>query len=1498
MAPRLCSSFLKLLSCTALVGAAMGPSSAAFAACTSYAPAGSATVACTGTTNTAIVAPGSTFVTVGLDTNATLSTATTAINLGNDATINFGAGSSVTSAGGPAISLTRGTINLDAGSAVTNGIAFTGAGTGTVNILGSVDSITANASTALNVGLGDTGSIGSAAGNTIFDTFSLFGTGTGTFDTNRFTTNVTGFDLYAKYSSGTWTLTGANKRDWYLFGGTLVGTTDNIGGLVSSAAGTVLRFNQASSATYSDVITGDAAVEVQGGGTITVQNAQTYTGGLTVSGAGSRVVASADDRLGSGTVTLANGGAVQIDFLGNSTRSYVLSGGDGIIDPSANSSSNGTISGSGRLVISGPGTLNLNGNNTYSGGTLIDGATVNILANTPLGNAAGDISLTNGATLGLQASFNTARNINLSAGTQTISSPFTNNSLTGTISGAGQLAVSGASSVLTLSGNNTYTGGTTIAGPNAYVLINSDANLGNSSGTVTISSGGGLRLGSDLNTSRDFIINAGGASIDTQTTNSILFGNISGNGRLTKRGSGSLTLAGGSSLNAYTILAGTLVGNVWNITSDVANSGVLRFDQSGAGTYGNIISGTGSVEIRGSGNVTMSGVNTYTGGTSIDGATLTVSADNNLGGAGSLTIANGGTLNMSTAFNSARAVNLTGGDATITTPAASSTTLSGIISGSGRLVKTGQGVLILTNNGNTFNGIKVDGANNAIRVNTDARMGNLSGGIELSNGGSLQLGGAITTNRNINLSGGDGIVTNLGFNTVLNGTISGSGRFVRSGNSLMTLGGTNTYTGGTYIDSLSALRVMSDSALGAAVSDVEMRTGYLQFGSSFTTARDFTTSVFAGYGAYFDTQAFNNTISGNLAGTGLIYKAGSGTLTLTGTNSNTNGFDIQAGTLSGNAGNLTGDIANSGTLFFDQGPDATYSHIISGTGNFIKSGMGNLILTNTHTYTGTTTIEDGRLAVNGSIASSAFIVNGAGNLGGSGTIGTLSMTGLLTPGNSIGTLHAGNTVFNTGAIYEVEIDDLLNSDLLDITGTLDINPGVSVSIFEAPGTYTDGSLYTIITHSGARTGTFDSITDNLAFLTASLIYNPNDVQVLLSANSVPFSNVGKDQVQYDTAEALEDLGAGNELYDAFIGLTVTDAQNALDTVSGEHIPGVTGAMAQTTGIIRNALTTRMQAITYNRGGALSAALAPAAGNDGGMFSEYTAAFVEPAAGNAQLRDGSSRIWMEAFGTSGQSAAQGTSAKQDRGSAGILAGADAELDGGTYIGIFGGFEQGEVNTYAERASSAISNYHGGLYAMHQFEPIRLSAGLGGTYHMIETKRYVVFPGFTQSPESDTNGYTATGFIEASHPFEMNDDWAIEPFAGVSVTYSHMDGYAEKNGGAANLTVESVDALTPTQTIGLRFGKTLTGEDGAAYHMSGSLGWQHSYGDLDDKATMRFSSGTTQFTTNGPGRTRDAAVVGVGLDAKIEGSLNAYGGYNGTLSPEAQDHALSAGIKLSF
>lgn len=101
-----------------------------------------------------------------------------------------------------------------------------------------------------------------------------------------------------------------------------------------------------------------------------------------------------------------------------------------------------------------------------------------------------------------------------------------------------------------------------------------------------------------------------------------------------------------------------------------------------------------------------------------------------------------------------------------------------------------------------------------------------------------------------------------------------------------------------------------------------------------------------------------------------------------------------------------------------------WSNDISGHGGLTKQGIGTLVLSGNNTYSGPTLVNQGRLAVNGSLQSTVA-VNAGGVLGGNGRIGALVVNpgGVVAPGNSIGTLQVSSDVtFQPGSTYAVEVD--------------------------------------------------------------------------------------------------------------------------------------------------------------------------------------------------------------------------------------------------------------------------------------------------------------------------------------------------------------------------------------------------------------------------------------------------------------------------------------------
>ncbi|WP_438796723.1 autotransporter outer membrane beta-barrel domain-containing protein [Salmonella sp. NW902] len=604
---------------------------------------------------------------------------------------------------------------------------------------------------------------------------------------------------------------------------------------------------------------------------------------LTKTGAGTLILNAENTYTGGTTISEGTLVANNVEALGtgNVTDNATLelnTGGD----------FDNAISGSGQVVKSGDKTLTLSGANSYTGGTTISGGTL-VATNV---EALGSGDVTDNATLELN----------------------TGGTFDNVISGSGQVVKSG-DEMLTLSGANSYTGGTTISG-GTLVVSNVEA-LG--SGDVTDNATLELNTGGDFDNA------------------------ISGSGQVVKSGDDALTLSGNNSYTGGTLISdGTLVAsNVEALGSgDVTNDAVLELNTGG--DFDNAISGSGQVVKSGDKTLTLSGANSYTGGTTISGGTLVAS---NVEALGSGDVTNDAVLELNTGGDFTNAISGSGqvvksGDETLTLSGANSYTGGTLISG---------GTLIASNVEALGTGDVTDNA--VLELNTGGDFDNAisgSGQVEKSGDETLTLSGANSYTGGTLISSGtlvandvnalgtgdvtDNAVLELNTGGTFDNAISGSGQVVKSGDETLTLSGSNTYTGGTTINDGTLIATSVDALGSGDVTDnavLELNTG----------------------------GDFDNAISGS----GQVVKSGDETLTLSGTNSYTDGTLISGGTLV--ATNLealgTGDVTNNATLELNTG--GTFDNAISGSGQVVKSGDDALTLSGSNTYTGGTTISGGTL---------------------------------------------------------------------------------------------------------------------------------------------------------------------------------------------------------------------------------------------------------------------------------------------------------------------------------------------------------------------------------------------------------------------------------------------------------------------------------------------------------------------------------------------------------
>ncbi|NDG71635.1 MAG: hypothetical protein EBY32_10105 [Proteobacteria bacterium] len=233
-----------------------------------------------------------------------------------------------------------------------------------------------------------------------------------------------------------------------------------------------------------------------------------------------------------------------------------------------------------------------------------------------------------------------------------------------------------------------------------------------------------------------------------------------------------------------------------------------------------------------------------------------------------------------------------------------------------------------------------------------------------------------------------------------------------------------------------------------------------------------------------------------MGGVGSLTKAGSGTVTLSGTNTYSAGTTVTSGTLKGTTSSLQGTIANNAAVVFDQATTGTYSGSMSGTGSLSKAGSGTVALSAANTFTGTTTVNSGTLQANAANAlgnSTVINVNGGSLLvGASDSVNDSAAInlngGTLAVGSGVGevvgalTLSANSTLdFNGVGSSWITFASLTSA--LTNTTRLEVwnyTPG-SDHIYFLDSTNLANSLNYISFYSGAGTGTFHNALNTSSF---------------------------------------------------------------------------------------------------------------------------------------------------------------------------------------------------------------------------------------------------------------------------------------------------------------------------------------------------------------------------------------------------------------------------------
>ena len=341
------------------------------------------------------------------------------------------------------------------------------------------------------------------------------------------------------------------------------------------------------------------------------------------------------------------------------------------------------------------------------------------------------------------------------------------------------------------------------------------------SSAISSSSSNDLTLDAD----NDIIINA---SVSRTGSGGLVL--TTGSGSVS--GSGTISLGGGSSISSS---SGATVENNISLTS-----GDATFSQSGAATYSGVISGSGNFIKSGSATVTLSGANTYTGDTTLNAGTLTVS--------GTLSDSTDVIVNSGTTYdvNTNDTIQSLTGAGTIDIASARTLTaggdngnesITGNFTGAGNFTKQGSGTYTLLGGSNSTSGLFTSSEGELVF------KGTFSGSPHLRNNATFTLDNDITF-ASVEGSGAFSIPDTLTLttgdngNNAITGTLSGNGTLVKQGNGTLTLSGTNSSFTGAININVGTIAVSASDNLGAtpgsAETDIVLNGGALRATAAFT----------------------------------------------------------------------------------------------------------------------------------------------------------------------------------------------------------------------------------------------------------------------------------------------------------------------------------------------------------------------------------------------------------------------------------------------------------------------------------------------------------------------------------------------------------------------------------------------------------------------------------------------------------------------------------------
>ncbi|WP_185756015.1 autotransporter-associated beta strand repeat-containing protein [Brucella anthropi] len=1304
---------------------------------------------------------------------------------------------------------------------------------------------------------------------------------------------------------------------------------------INVTGGATLSVNGSNGLTLGGVISGGGGLTKNGAATLMLGGSNTYTGGTTIN-SGTLMITSGGALASTGAMNLAGAGAAldisaavssqSIGELTGAAGTSIAMGANSLtLGGAANATFGGTIGGMGGITKTGWGRQTLTGTNTYTGGTTINAGTLALGAGGALATggfvnlgAAGadfDISAAGSQTIGALSGVAGTR-VTLGPGTLSFGDA-TSRTFAGAISGAGSIVKQGSGRQV-FNGISIHAGLTSVMA-GSLIIGDTRGTSASIAGNVTVGAGATIgghgRIGGDLTLASGSHLSPG-ASIGTLTVD----------GNLTVGQGSQLDFEfGAPGINFATFGQSDSVSVRGDLTVNASVLNVINGGGMGPGLY-NLFSYGGALSFNGGGFFPPAGsaIQILTGTKQINLVNMTPGVE----------------LNFWNANGLAGPSQMGGGSGTWSVANANWTDSQGSFTGPmtpqpGFAIFGGaSGTVTVDDNAGTVGALGMQFASDGYRLDGDILI--------------LQSQNATMPEIRV----GDGSAASANWTATIDTVIAGIDGITKTGAGTLVLNASNLYSGGTRI-SAGTLSVSNDSNMSFINGGLILDGGTLRItGTGFSqTARSVTMTGNGGGFDIADAEA-RFTVSQALSGSGALVKSGDGTLVLSGANSYSGGTLVNGGTLQGDTESLQGNIINNARLVFDQQSDGAFAGDLSGTGTFVKSGGGKLVLSGANSYSGGTLVSGGTLlgdtaSLQGNITNNAQLVfdqqsDGifTGSLSGSGSLVKQGSGMLVFNGNGAG--FAGSTVVENGMLKVGDADPsaaVLGGDVtIGTGGTLRghgvilgsvtnqgiLRPGGSVGTLTINGNLvqTANSVLQIDTTPAGEAGKLvvggsAQLAGGLSIIGENGSWSPQtNYTILTSAGGISgtFANIDS-----NLAFLTPSLTYGATTIDLRLNRNDTSFASVGETRNQKAVAGAADRLGR--GEVYNALVSLSAAEARAGFDALSGEIH--ASVKGALIDEsrfardaigdrlrasfdanckagnpvWTGKGSAGAYGQACANTAETAFWLQGYGAWGSNDGDGNAAKLSGSAGGVFIGTDIPV-GSWRTGLMAGYGNSSFDADDRFSSADVDSYTLGAYAGTVIEKvgagdIGLRFGATHSWYDIDTGRSISFAGFHAVEETSYDAQALQLFGEAGYKMQAGRA-SFEPFANLAYVRLHTDGY--DGDGVAGLHSDSDNSDVTYTTLGLRAATDLT-LGGLASTLHATLGWQHAAGDITPVARHAFA-GSEPFSVAGVPIAEDAALIEAGLNFQFSENASLAAGYKGQFGDGAVRNGFNASFNVKF